>query len=191
LHEGAAREIAQRALGRGFVDAGELGDELHLHGGGEMGERGEDFGLVRGEGVQQIAKDELQRVVSCWRAAEEVQRGGDVAAASETELARDPADEQWIAAGLLVEGATVGVAGLAEPGEVAAKLGEEGASGLPVEPVEADDDGAGIGAAAAGDDGAGTAREAVEKGEKLVAVGLREGLEVIEHEQHVSLTEGA
>jgi hypothetical protein len=35
-----------------------------------------------------------------------------------------------------------------------------------------------------------TAREAVEKGEELVAVGLRKGLEVIEDEQHVGITEG-
>ena len=102
-----------------------------------------------------------------------------------------PADEQGIAAGLLVEGATVGVAGLAEPREVAPKLGEEGAGGLPVEPVEPDDDSAVIRAPAAGDDGAGTAREAVEEGEELVAVGLREGLEVIEHEQYVGITGGA
>jgi hypothetical protein len=72
-----------------------------------------------------------------------------------------------------------------------AKLGEEGAGGLPVEPVEPDDDGAGIRAAAAGDDSAGTAREAIEEGEELVAVRFREGLEVIEQEQYVGVTEGA
>ncbi|MGI8425206.1 MAG: hypothetical protein ACR2M4_01115 [Actinomycetota bacterium] len=140
------------------MEAGELGNELHLHGRGEMGERGKHFGLVRGEGVQQVAEDELQRVVPRRGAAEEVQRGGDVAAAPETERAGHPADEKGVAAGLLVEGATVGVGGLTQPREGAAKLGKEGAGGLPVEP---DDHGAGIRAAAAGDDGAGTAREAV------------------------------
>ena len=116
-HEGAAGEIAERALGRRFVKAGELGDELHLHGRGEMGERGEHFGLVRGEGVQQVAEDELQRVVLRRGAAQEVQRGGDFGATSETKLARDPADEQGIAAGLLVEGAALGIAGLADRGK--------------------------------------------------------------------------
>ena len=96
-------EIAEGGSGCGLRDACEFRDELRLDGLGEVGERGEDFGFRLGERVKQIAEDELQRVVSFWRAAEESEGGGDGAASSTAKLSGHPADEERVAAGFLVE----------------------------------------------------------------------------------------
>ena len=107
----AVGEAAQGGLGRFLIAARDRGDVLHFRRQAEVGERAEDFGLVLGELVHQIAEDELQRVVVLRAGAEEVQRVVEGAAAPAAELPGHPAQEQRVAGGLLVKGDALGFAG--------------------------------------------------------------------------------
>jgi hypothetical protein len=162
---------------------------LHVKHLGEVSERSESFGFGLGKGLQQIAKDKFERIVFFLRTAAERQRIGECAATATTELADNPAQEQGIAAGLLIDMNAVGLAGPLEQRLIGFQFGEQGERSFLLQFAQANDARVHIGASAAGDDGLAARRKLAQELEELVLLLLRERLDVVENEQSMGRLE--
>jgi hypothetical protein len=89
--KGTVGEICQRGLCCRFREIGEFCDVLHRDFLREVGECCQSLGFCLGEGFQQIAEDELQRVIAVAGLAAECQRIGDAAAGAAPQLPHHPA----------------------------------------------------------------------------------------------------
>lgn len=108
---------------------------------------------------------------------------GEGEAASATDLTGGPAQEQRLAAGVLIERESLGFAGRGEERIVGGEFGEGRERGFRAEFFEDEFLRAGADAAAAGEDGLAAGRQFLDECEDGVAVLFDEALKVIEDEQ--------
>ncbi len=170
-----------------FGQVGHLRDPLEFGGQAEIRQRGEDFRLVGGEGLQQVAEDVFERVVAFGGFVNEGAGFGDGAAlrAFAPQLPRDPADEERVALRDLVQVFALFLGGAGEARIFGGEFGDELQGFVAGEAVEAHDARVHVGAAAGGDDGFVPFGQAREELEQARAFFFWQGFQIVEDDQRL------
>ncbi len=185
--DGAVGQVFQRGLGGAFGQVGHVRDPLEFGGQAEIRQRGEDFRLVGGEGLQQVAEDVFERVVPFGGFVNEGAGFGDGAAlrAFAPQLPRDPADEERVALRDLVQVFALFLGGAGEARIFGGEFGDELQGFVAGEAVEAHDARVHVGAAAGGDDGFVSFGQAREELEQARAFFFGQGFQIVEDDQRL------
>src|SRR5207245_1865069 len=173
----------ERALGFRLIAFSNRCDVLDLRRQSEVGERAKRARLGIAEILDQVAKDELERVIALWTGAQVGDGVSEGDATAAADLTRRPAQKQRLAAGLAVERGALGFAGLRKSWIRFGELGEGRERGVFAEFLKDQFLRARADAPARRKNRLAARRQLLDEREDRVALALEQRFEVVEDEQ--------